>query len=161
MSLNRYKPHLFIVPEDDANRQLATGFTLHHGVDIRKIQVLNEAGGWTAVLDVFENDHVASMRQYRETRFLLLMDFDGDSDRLQAAQSRIPADLRDRVFILGAWTEPEDLRNALGISLEEIGELLASGCCDDTYENWDHQLLHHNSGELNRLREGIRTHLLT
>jgi hypothetical protein len=28
MGLNRYKPHLFVLPEDDANRQIANRFLL-------------------------------------------------------------------------------------------------------------------------------------
>jgi hypothetical protein len=29
MAVNRYKPHIYVVPEDDANRQIANGFLLH------------------------------------------------------------------------------------------------------------------------------------
>jgi hypothetical protein len=159
MSLNRYLPHLYILPEDDADRQLATGFTLHPGVDDRKVQVLGEAGGWSAVSDRFENDHLATMRKYPETRFLLLLDFDQAEDRLRKVRARIPADVQDRVFVLGVWTNPEDLHHELGLSLEEIGIKLAQECCDDLNETWTHQLLTHNAAELERLRASIRPEL--
>jgi len=29
MSINKYEPHLLVLPEDDANRKIANGFILH------------------------------------------------------------------------------------------------------------------------------------
>jgi hypothetical protein len=48
MSVNRYKQHVLILPEDDANRQIANGFLLD--VNARQVQVQNVGGGWSAVL---------------------------------------------------------------------------------------------------------------
>lgn len=65
MSVNKYLPHVFVLPEDDANSRLANGFQL--GLDpsvLRSIQVLPEAGGWTEVLDRFESDHVTGLDKY-------------------------------------------------------------------------------------------------
>ena len=59
MSVNKYLPHVLVLPEDDANRQLANGFLLDRALMTRSIQVLAEAGGWTAVLDRFKSDHVS------------------------------------------------------------------------------------------------------
>lgn len=159
MSLNRYLPHLYILPEDDANRQFATGFTLYHNLNTRKVQVLGEAGGWSAVSDCFEHDHLPTMRRFLETRFLLLIDFDTAADRFEKVQGRIPEDVRDRVFVLGVWSEAENLRNALGLSFEKIGAKLAEECSDDSDETWEHHLLVHNRAELERLRASIRQHL--
>ena len=38
--MNRYKPHVLVVPEDDANRQLANGFLQNPALNLRAIQVL-------------------------------------------------------------------------------------------------------------------------
>ena len=46
MSVNKYLPHLLILPEDDANRELANGFVLNHAVNSRAVQILPPAGGW-------------------------------------------------------------------------------------------------------------------
>ena len=54
MSVNRYKPHLLILPEDGANRQIANGFILHPSIAARHVQVLGEAGGWCSVIDKLE-----------------------------------------------------------------------------------------------------------
>lgn len=53
MSVNKYRPHVFVLPEDDANRQIAIGFSLDEGLDARSIQVLPSVGGWTRVRDEF------------------------------------------------------------------------------------------------------------
>jgi hypothetical protein len=120
MSVNKDQPHVYVLPEDDANRQLAKGF--HLEVDqTRKIQVLEEAGGWERVLDCFESVHVIEMDRYPARWMVLLIDFDGREDRLERAKARIPGHLQDRVFVLGAWREPEDLRRARLGSYEAIG----------------------------------------
>jgi hypothetical protein len=45
MSVNRYQPHVLVLPEDDANRQMANGFLLDQYLSTRKIQVLEEVDG--------------------------------------------------------------------------------------------------------------------
>ena len=44
--MNKYAPHVYIIPEDDRDRQIAEGFVNHHEVDDRRIQVMPPAGGW-------------------------------------------------------------------------------------------------------------------
>ncbi len=157
MSVNKHLPHVFVLPEDDANRQLANGFQLE--IDFarqRRMFVLPVAGGWTAVLDQFLSDEVAGM-DANTTRFMvLLIDFDGRNERLEDARRRIPERLRDRVFILGAWNEPEDLKSAGLGTYETIGSGLARDCRDGSNTIWEHDLLRHNAGEVARLRERVR-----
>lgn len=52
--MNKYRDHLLIVPEDDANRELATGFLLGlpHGVNA---QVERSAGGWSSARDALKS----------------------------------------------------------------------------------------------------------
>ena len=117
------------------------------------MQVLEEAGGWIEVLDQFESDHIAGMDLYTNRFMVLLIDFDGRQDRLSIAIDRIPERLRDRVFILGAWTEPEALKR-LG-SFETVGVALARDCREQTDTTWGHELLRHNAGEVGRLSEQV------
>lgn len=114
MSCNRYQPHVLVLPEDDANRQLANGFLMDESLLTRNIQVLPEVGGWIEVLDHFKSDQVKYMDRYRNGFMVLLIDFDGKAERLQDAKKRIPERLAERVFILGALTEPEALKDDLG-----------------------------------------------
>jgi hypothetical protein len=156
MSPNDFQPHVLVLPEDRANSELANGFLLDPSLARRSIQVLAEAGGWIKVLDCFESAHVARMHKYPQRHMVLLIDFDGHDDRLTEARRRIPADLEERVFVLGSMTKPEDLKRTFGLSPEKIGTALARDCREDTNDAWGHDLLKHNTGELNRMRERVR-----
>ena len=157
MSVNKYKPHAFVVPEDDANRQLANGFFRHSDLSVRNVQILAEAGGWVEVLEIFLKEHVAGMEVYNGRFIILLIDFDNREERLNFARSKIPEHLAERVFILGALTEPEVLRRAVALTYEQIGLELARDCKEGTDRFWNHALLRHNSHELERLRTSVRS----
>jgi hypothetical protein len=86
---------------------------------------------------------------------VLLLDFDGQHDRMQYATSHIPGELRDRVFVLGAWREPENLKADLG-SFETIGRNLAEDCRTEHNTTWSHRLLRHNLAELDRMRAPLK-----
>ena len=89
MSVNRELPHVLVLPEDDANRQIAIGFQLALDWSVqRRIQVLNPAGGWYRVLDSFESDHVVAMDRNRHRLVVLLIDFDSNIARLEKRQKQ-------------------------------------------------------------------------
>jgi hypothetical protein len=153
---NKDKPHIFVLPEDDANIQLANGFHLNVAWNkYRQMQVLKAGGGWLEVLNAFETEHLRQMEHCTNRFLVLLIDFDGKLDRFDNAKERIPETVADRVFILGVLTEPEELRAALG-DYETIGRAMADDCRDGTDVIWSHELLRHNVTELNRLRRLIR-----
>lgn len=153
MSVNKFRPHVFVLPEDDANRELANGFLLR--VDwLRQVQVLPVAGGWNEVLKRFKSDHAMAMDLCGSRFMVLLMDFDGNGGRLEIAKAAIPEHLVDRVFVLGTWSKPEDLKAALG-PYERIGQAMADDCREDTDTTWGHDLLRHNAIELERLRKHV------
>lgn len=156
MSPNRFLPHVLVLPEDDANRELVVGFLLDSSLSRRAIDFLEVAGGWTKILDRFESYEIAGMRRFQKRFMVLLLDFDNDANRLGIARGRIPPDLADRVFILGSLSDPESLcRAGLGRP-EEIGLALAKDCREGTNTVWDHALLRHNAGEVERLRQHVR-----
>ena len=132
MSVTKNRPHVLALPEDDANRQLATGFQLD--VDLtrqRQMQILPVASGWNDVLNRFTSEHLVDMVRYPNRHMVLLIDFDGKQDRLDSARAAVPTDISDRVFILGAWSEPEALRQANLGSYESIGLALAKDCREE------------------------------
>ena len=96
------------------------------------------------------------MRMYSERFMVLLIDFDNDLQRIGYAKGKIPDDLENRVFVLGSLIEPKDLKRAGLGTLEQIGSSLAKDCREDTNEVWGHDLLRHNSAELDRLRAHVR-----
>jgi hypothetical protein len=158
LSPNKDREHVFVLPEDDANKELANGF--RERVDwtrYRRMQVLPPAGGWTKVLERFKSDHVAGMERCPNRFMVLLIDFDGRRDRLEKAKAAIPANLADRVFVLGALSQPEALKAALGLTFENIGSAMADDCREETDTTWGHELLRHNANELERLRQRVRS----
>lgn len=160
MSINEYRPHLFVLPEDDANRRIVNGFVLDSSCNFRAIQVLKVAGGWLKVVEIFKSDYLPGMRQFPERRIVLLMDFDGKpEERKKSVEREIPEDIKDRVFVLGVRSEPENLRNTIGKKLEAIGTALAKDCAENKQDFWMHELLKHNEPELNRLIEDVRPFL--
>ncbi len=162
MSVNKHLPHVLVLPEDDANRRLANGF--HLQIDWRKqrqMQVLTPAGGWNEVLNLFRSEHVRAMERYSDRSMVLLLDFDGRRERLDEAKAMIPPGLVDRVFVLGALSEPEDLPRAGLGSYETIGSNMARDCYEETASIWGHDLLRHNAYELLRLRERVRSILFS
>lgn len=152
MSVNRELPHVLVLPEDDANRQIANGFHLQVvWARQRQMQVLPAAHGWMHVIEDFLTDHAPDMDHYPQRLMILLIDSDGDAERLQTTRARIPEHLTERVFILGALTEPEKLKPDLG-PYERIGHGMAQDCREGTDHVWGHVLLQNNSAELERLR---------
>ncbi len=151
MSANRLKPHVLILPEDDANRQLANGF--ERGLRTRQFQVLPPAGGWPKIGPKFELAHIPEMRANPNRQMVLLVDFDKSKVRFDQIWKSVPDDLLNRVFILGVWTNPEKLKHSR--SLESIGKELAIACKDDVPGDWNDELLRHNLPELERMRQSI------
>lgn len=156
MSANNYLPHLLVLPEDDANRQILVGFRNHHAVDPRKMPVQNIAGGWLKAVDALIEEHVPLMVKFPQRHVLLAVDFDERPDRRDEIMSQIPEALRQRFYILGCSDEPEKLFSALGIKAEELGQRLAADCDHNTNETWEHEMLAHNAAELERLKTNVK-----
>jgi hypothetical protein len=154
----KYQPTLLVLPEDDANRQLANGFLRDPYLLTHGIRVLAPARGWIKVLERFKSEHVKEMDRYPKRFMVLLIDFDGHEERLTYAKNFIPERLIDRVFVLGVLSEPEKLRAELG-SYETIGMALAKDCREETDTTWGRDPFEHNSGEIVRLRERVRPFL--
>ena len=155
--IDRYRPHVLVLPEDDANRQMANGFVLHPGVNSRTIQILDTAGGWASVVEYVKKDgNINHLRKFEQCRVVLLLDYDNQfPGRFDSICEKIPGDLRDRVYVLGVLSEPEELKSDLKKPFEKIGNALASECCRDVQEVWQHPLLRHNHGELVRLIQDV------
>lgn len=159
MSVNHYKPHLLILPEDDANRQLANGFTINPSLGSRVVQIMPPSGGWPKVHDEFVTSYIHTLRKNHHAHLVLLIDFDGRVKERTEFFKKEFADVADRVYLIGTLEEPEPLRADLGRSLEKIGEDLAHGCVNDQYELWQHRFLQHNHVELQRLIENVKPFL--
>lgn len=158
MSVNNHKPHVVILPEDDADRQIVNGFLLDPSLKARNVQVLNPSGGWARVLDSFKNDHINDLRQYPDRHFVMVIDFDTQGDsRRERFERAIPEDLRDRVYLLGSSQTPEALKNACRCSFESIGKQLAEACYSNTEGLWSQEMLADNQTERSRLNGAVKS----
>ena len=151
MGVNKYLPHIHVLPEDEANRQLANGFVLGLSGFANRIQIMPNAGGWRKVLYDFRNNYRDDMSRYQARNIVLMVDFDNDGDRLATILNDIPEYLFDRVFVLGVRSEPEELKAAGLGSLEEVGVRLAKECKEEATTTWNHDLLANNASELRRM----------
>ena len=119
--MNKYRPHVWVIPEDDADRQIVVGFQNHESVNDSVIQLAPPAGGWIKVLDVFEAEYIPALRSNQNTHVVMLIDFDNVEGRGEQILQRIPEDIRSRVFYVGSKDEPEALKRELGKPFETIG----------------------------------------
>lgn len=162
--MNRQRPHVLILPEDTANRQIANGFYLD--VDHQQaMRVLPVQQGWPNVRDALQQTFVPELRRFRCAHLVALIDFDSRPDRrtLFTDELELPADIAERVFIAGALTEVEDLRRSLvnhhlirPNTLEGIGGALAEECRNGGSLVWGNELLAHNAVEVARMRTALR-----
>ena len=154
-----YSPHLIVVPEDDANREIALGFMI--GVEHSKarcVRIEPVARGWVKVVEVCEA-LVPTMMKFAGRHIVLLMDFDGAFDRRSALViAKVPLTCRDRVFLLGTRDEPQDLKVELrDSSFESIGKKLAKACESNLMNSeWNAKQLNQNAEELARLQVIVR-----
>lgn len=157
MSINKHHPHVWVIPEDDANRQLANGFFMHAAVDDRRVGVRSPAGGWLRVIEVFETEFVPYLCRFQGAHLVMLVDFDGQfDDRSRRIAERIPDAIRSRVFVVGSRVDPESLRRDLSATLEAIGTNLAAECLADIQPLLDHRHLAHNRPEWERMAALLR-----
>ena len=151
MSVNRDRPHVLVLPEDQAKREIVNGFIRNTPVDQRRIQVLKNLGGWKRVCEEFENVYVPKLNENQNSYVVMLIDFDGRPERRSQMERLIPEDLRDRAFVIGALSQPEKLKADTRLTFEEIGRELEEDCPRQPDGIWTHELLKHNAAELDRM----------
>jgi hypothetical protein len=123
----------------------STVFLLDERIDHRRVQPLPPSGGWKRVRDEFLS-RLPDMTRYPNRHVLLIIDCDGQVDRIDSLLPDLAADVRDRVFVFGAQFTPERLSAAMQSSKETIGRRLARDCAKGTDEAWSHDHLRHNQG---------------
>ncbi len=156
MALNKYKPYVYIIPEDDRDRQLANGFLLHSSVNSCQIQVLPAVGGWIHVLSKFKDVYIKELESNEMCYVVMLIDYD-DQYPLRREQflRETPSSLRSRTFVVGAKNNPEVLKRELRLSYENIGNALAKECSERTNTLWNHEELKHNETDTRNMYEAV------
>ncbi len=145
MSVDKYKSHVFVIPEDARDEQIANGFTNHPKVTARQIQVMPVAGGWGKVLKTFKDEYISRLEQCPKCHVVMLIDFDEKTEQRQEKfDNDIPDALSERVFVVGPRDTPEALKSSLHKGYEDIGWTLADECFSGNATLWEHEQLKHN-----------------
>jgi len=153
---------VLVLVEDGANRYIANGF--EQAVDKPRALTIRppSRGGWK-VTNQFIELEVEELRRYPKRRIVLVIDFDQRPKKWDSFMKRIPADVADRVYVIGTLDEPENLRSSLvkqgaiaPNTFEKIGDLIASDCREGTEQIWGHPHLVHNASEVQRMRADLR-----
>ncbi len=158
MSINREKPHLLILPEDNANERIANGFFLVDKFRLSNSQILPAKKGWPSIRDSFPSDHNFRLKKFPMAIMILLVDFDGEKAdfRIKQVKQFVEPVVAGRVFVIGAMSEPEELKRTLG-GYEKIGKNLAKDCLEGSTNTWNHDQLIHNLPVLARMQPRIDT----
>jgi hypothetical protein len=156
VSVNKNKPHLIVIPEDKADQDIVNGFSIYLKTGERQLQVTKPAGGWVKgrnkLLELSNNRLQTNLFSHA----VLIIDFDNYNDRGSEIMSQVPEGVRDRVFVIGVLSNPEDLKRSLNKNFEQIGSQIAEGCKDSSIDFWQHDLLVHNIEEIRRLSGAFR-----
>jgi hypothetical protein len=140
-------------------------FLMNHTVNGRLTQPLKNAGGWKKALDTIQDPAVINgLETYSRRHYLIVIDFDTHVDErisyYKELVDNLPKSVGDRIYLLGTFDEPKDLKEACGLKLEDIGRQLAQDCPPaPTYGLWSHAHLQHNAAELERLVAQVRPFL--
>ena len=156
MSVNRRKPHLIVIPEDKADQDIVNGFSIFLKPGERQFQVTKPAGGWVKGRNKLLELSNSCLQTNLFTHVVLIIDFDNYNDRGTEIMSQVPEGVRDRVFVIGVLSNPEDLKRSLNKNFEQIGSQIAEGCKDSSIDFWQHDLLVHNIEEIRRLSGAVR-----
>lgn len=157
MAVNREVQHLLVLPEDRATHSLATGI-----IDLTRgqMQVLNPAGGWPKVLQQFQEKYIKHLNDYCFAHIVLLIDFDDDvANRFATFKAVIPDTVAGRVYVIGALSEAEVLRNATGKKFGVLGAALAEECRSNGAALWGCPQLSCNQQEVMRLVANVKPFL--
>lgn len=158
MSVNLFLPHLIVIPEDNANREIANGFRLIIEKNDRQFLIKKLARGWPNGRNelVALSDSTGHLQKYKSSHAALIVDFDGKRERGSEIKQMVAEGVRDRVFVIGVLTEPEELRNVTRMKFEQLGSQIGEGCKGSSIGFWQHDLLVHNIEEIRRLSGAVR-----
>ena len=158
---NKFVEHVVICAEDPRTKQLAQGFVESNYVNDARCEVYHSLRhGWTKVHELVEE---LNLRKYAKRYVVLFIDFDQcEHDHAEKIRAKIAdVTIEDRVFIIGASGEVEDLKRQIGMkfnlacqSYNSVGCLIAdqsASAADCRRGVWSIEQLKNNDGELARL----------
>ncbi|OOF45076.1 hypothetical protein [Rodentibacter trehalosifermentans] len=156
---NKYRKHLFILCEDDINKEISKGIT--EQLDLNPTNIIHYekiARGWEKCFSLLEHKYIPELLDIPERYLLIVMDFDGQFDERMNKFKLIldnSSELSERVFLVGAAAEPETLKANLKLSghNDDVGRQLFDDCNAESSQYWCSSELVHNKDEIERLKK--------
>lgn len=154
--MNKYRPCVYVLPEDEALDRVATGFAGELAEDrSRAFNIAPPTGGWKKTIAQTKD----LLKKHNEAYIVLLVDFDKNTHGAKERRSYITSDFsaveQGRVFVIGASDEIEKLTASLKASRDEIGQRVARECRDRVLDLWEHEMLKHNKAEVERMNDKL------
>lgn len=159
--MNKYKDHLIIVAEDEALHAVVNGFLLNNSINTNTCKLMPYSRGWTKVEDQ-TSGYSRDLEKTPCRRVLFVIDFDKNGKRLNRFKCKFPQELHDRMFVIGPWSNVENLKTCLGSqSCENVGRTLSEACPINSKKTgaWSCKELSHITSEAQRLCENVKNFL--
>ena len=129
--MNKNKPHLVIVPEDEAWATLTRGFFMARAEG--NIKVDRTCGGYNKEMTHFKDKLQPKMASNPNMHVLLLVDFDRKfASRMTNFTQLVYPDYNKRAFMVGCKDEIQNLNTEYGGGkLEDLGQTMGNICLGD------------------------------
>lgn len=158
MSVNRERPYLIVLFEDNAYKDLFLGFEFSFHKQIQQKPVLQ---GFDDVLFQLTNSNSTTLKElnkYPNAYILAITDADMDSHQesnIDTLKKSIKGIYRNRIFVLGSKYEAENIKKEIigQGKWRRLAKELESSCQNDSCELWHNDMLKHNLDEIVRLRQ--------
>lgn len=94
--MSEFRSHVYVLAEDDANRQILNGFLTNQAVCARCVKPVPISKGWSKLINQFESDYAPRLRKNTLGFAILLVDFDKQGPkRIGQIQARIDSTVRN------------------------------------------------------------------
>lgn len=161
MSVNREKPYLIVLFEDDAYKDLFMGFEFSMQKQISQRPV---CGGFDSVHLLLTNEKsilLKELNKFPKAYVLALIDADSDNyphsqkGKIDTLKTAIDVKYQDRVFIIGSKIEAEDIKQVIigQGKWKTVSQKLEDSCKNDHCQLWQDDMLKHNLDEISRLKQ--------
>lgn len=158
MSVNREKPYLIVLFEDNAYKDLFMGFQFSTQRQVKQNTVY---GGFKYIyLELTNNDSLTlkELKKYSNAYVLAMIDADLDSQsesNIEKLKSSICTEYKERVFVVGSQYEAEDIKKTVieQGKWKSVSKKLENSCINEDCGLWQDEMLEHNSAEIARLKK--------
>lgn len=158
MSINRYHKYLIVLFEDVAYKDLFLGFDFSKERQIRQEPILQGFDDIYLRLTNPKSVTLQELNKYQNAYVLACIDADLDSQsesKIHRLKNAILDEYKERIVIIGSKYEAEHIKQAtIGRGKwATVSKKLENSCKNERCELWQDEMLQHNLGEIQRLKQ--------